>query len=377
MLIEALLAGSSLVNVMTADVNARLNEGVRLVHEAKYTQAETVLRSVLQDIGGSDARRGPALNNLGAALYYSGKTQEVEKFYLEALAAFGKNAPVETAAIKSNLATLYRRTGRFEEAETLYVDVLHYREATQGKGLAVAPVLSNLAELYLSMGRYAEAESYAKRSVDIHGRGRPTYRVPWSDSLQTLASARRAMGAQDEAEALTEQALQIRESSLGPDSPRVAASLSVLGGIRIAQQHYAEAEQVLRRALDIFRGTMGTEHPDIAATMNNLAQVCKFTGRNSEAEQLYRQALEIWARTLGDQSVDYALGLGNLADLFRVEGRLYAAGDLYRRAIAVLKPRLGTTHPFVVSFSSGLDEVTYANVLQRVETVSFRELTQH
>ena len=39
-----------------------------------------------------------------------------------------------------------------------------------------------------------------------------------------------------------------------------------------------------------------------------------------------------------------------------------------------LEPRLGATHPVVASFSSGLEQTLRANVLQRIQTVSFRDL---
>jgi tetratricopeptide (TPR) repeat protein len=374
MLIEALFAGSLLVSGPVADVDARLEQGAKLVEQAKYSEAERTLRAVLEDIDESDPRRGSALNNLGAALYYSGQTRGVDEYYLGALAAIGERSPQQTAAIKNNLAALYCRTGRLQEAEPLYLDVLHYHESASAGGISVATDLNKLADLYRSMGRYADAEHSARQSADILGRAGPAYQLRYSDSLQTLANTRQLQGALADAETLTRQALEIRESALAPDDPYIAGSLSALGQIRMGQQKYDEAEQLLRRALDLFRKTAGSRHPDVAATTNNLGQVCKFTGRYAEAERLYRQALEIWAATLGENSLDYGLGAGNLADLFRLEGRLFGAAEMYRRAIGIVVSHAGPTHPVVETLSAGLDEAVRANTLQQTKTVSLREL---
>jgi tetratricopeptide (TPR) repeat protein len=374
MLIEALVATTLLRSEAIADLDARLENGAMLVQHARYSEAESVLRSVIEDLDESDSRRGPALNNLGAALYYSGQTQGVEEIYIQALRAIGDRSPKQIASIKNNLATLYRRTGRFQESEALYLDVLHYHEMSSSDRIRVATDLDRLAQLYQSMGRYTESEQFARRSVAILAEAGPAYELAYSDSLQTLAIARHLQAALDDAEKLTRHALEIRESTQPPNDARIAGSLSALGQIRMGQRDYAEAEQLLRRALEILRTTVGSHHPDVAATTNNIAQVCKFTGRYAQAEDLYRKALEIWAASLGEDSLDYGRGAGNLADLFRIEGKLFAAAGLYRRALNNVVRHAGPTHPDVALFSAGLEEAVRANVLQRVDTISFREL---
>src|SRR5437588_8145665 len=106
MLVEALIAGALLGTGPIGDVDARLKEGAMLVQASRYAEAESILRSVIPELSEADPRRGPALNNLGAALYSSGQIQGVEQYYAGALAAIGNRSPEQTAAIKNNLATL-------------------------------------------------------------------------------------------------------------------------------------------------------------------------------------------------------------------------------------------------------------------------------
>jgi hypothetical protein len=59
----------------------------------------------------------------------------------------------------NNLAELYRTTGHYTRAETLYQQALAIRRAAFGEiHPAVAAILNNLAGLYLTIGDYAGAE---------------------------------------------------------------------------------------------------------------------------------------------------------------------------------------------------------------------------
>ena len=64
---------------------------------------------------------------------------------------------------------LYRRQGRYADAEPLYKRTLSILEKALGPDHPdVATALSNLAELYQDQGRYADAEPLFKRSLSIH-----------------------------------------------------------------------------------------------------------------------------------------------------------------------------------------------------------------
>jgi tetratricopeptide (TPR) repeat protein len=80
---------------------------------------------------------------------------------------FGLEHP-NVALSLNNLAALYRKQGRYVEAELLFKRSLAIREKALGLDHpAVAESLNSLAALYKEQGRYAEAEPLYKRALAI------------------------------------------------------------------------------------------------------------------------------------------------------------------------------------------------------------------
>ncbi len=70
----------------------------------------------------------------------------------------GEDHP-DTLASLNNLALLYKKQGRYEEAEPLHIQALEKCRAVLGEDHPdTLGSLNNLAALYGSQGRYAEAE---------------------------------------------------------------------------------------------------------------------------------------------------------------------------------------------------------------------------
>ena len=79
----------------------------------------------------------------------------------------GKDHP-HTAQSLNNLASLYYKSNRYSEAETLYIQSLAIREQHLGANhLQTATSLNNLALVYQSMERYSDAEQLYTRSLAI------------------------------------------------------------------------------------------------------------------------------------------------------------------------------------------------------------------
>ena len=94
----------------------------------------------------------------------------------------------------NNLAGLYKSTGRYAQAEPLYVRSLAIREQQLGADHPdTAQSLNNLAALYKSMGRYAEAEPRYLRALKIFlnrfGEDHPNTQTVWSNFIYFLQQA--------------------------------------------------------------------------------------------------------------------------------------------------------------------------------------------
>jgi tetratricopeptide (TPR) repeat protein len=209
----------------------------------------------------------------------------------------------------------------------------------------LATSLNNLAYLYESTGRYAEAEPLFVRSIAIREKELGANHPDTATSLDNLAGLYYSIGRYTEAEPLFVRSLAIREQELGANHPDTATSLNNLAILYEATGRYAEAEPLYVRSLAICEKELGANHPHTAFSLNNLALLYKSTGRYAEAEPLFVRSLAIREQELGANHPTTATSLNNLAYLYESIGRYAEAEPLYLRAVAIAEDKLGIDHP--------------------------------
>jgi tetratricopeptide (TPR) repeat protein len=163
----------------------------------------------------------------------------------------------------------------------------------------LATSLNNLANLYKSTGRYAEAEPLYLRSLAISEKELGANHPDTATSLNNLAGLYESTGRYAEAEPLLVRSLAIREQELGANHPDTATSLNNLAYLYESTGRYKEAEPLYVRSLAIREQKLGANHPDTAISLNNLADLYRSTGRYAQAEPLFVRAVEIAEDQLG------------------------------------------------------------------------------
>lgn len=139
--------------------------------QRRYVEAETEQRKALATWGAAGHPENyVALNNL--ALIAIARDHEGEALpLLERAARLGEDRPitdVRQARVLGNLATLYRRAGRYTEAEALFQRVLPAMERNVGPDHPdVANVLDEFAELLKKTGRGRQARQFRSRAQNI------------------------------------------------------------------------------------------------------------------------------------------------------------------------------------------------------------------
>lgn len=193
-----------------------------------------------------------ALLSLGNALRKS-SPEEAEELYREAAELYSSQMKLQSATGPwVNLGVLYSESGRYVEAAELYDRVLRIREQTPGtKPGRVASVLNNIASNYRRMGKWREAHAAIDRAIKLLVSG---------DGVLSSALSTRGMIFLDEgddknAAKWLQDSVNERRRHTSPDETAIAEDLERLAGAltRLGKTKQAAAA---RQDLDALRAKL-------------------------------------------------------------------------------------------------------------------------
>jgi tetratricopeptide (TPR) repeat protein len=285
-----------------------------------------------------DPQVASALNNLAFLYHKQGKSEDARPLYQRAIEIREKAQDpdhYDLAWNLNNLALLYHEQGKYKDAEPLNLRALAIREKLGSNHPDVAVSLLNLASGYINQGKYESAEPLLERARTIQEKALGPDHAHLAATINRLAILFSSQGKLDRAEPLRQYALAIYEKALGPDHPNVASTLNNLAEIYSSQGKDKEAEPLRQRALAVYEKALGPDHLDVAWTLNNLALLYLREARYEEAEQFYRRALATYEKALGPDHLDVAWTLNNLGVLYHDQGRYEDAEPTFQRALAI------------------------------------------
>ena len=215
-------AASSINNLAVLyQETARYNES-----EKYFTEALEVIKN---RIGEKSQEFATVLNNQAVLYSKIGRQEAAVENLKQAsgiLDGLNKSAD-DKAGIKSNLASVYQRMKKFEDAEAIYLQ-LEKQLKTASKSPYYAGVLNNLALLYIQMGKLDKVENYLKSSAKVYF------------------------------------------DRFGAQNPNYAKVLNDLGNFYRTQARYSEEEQKLTEAAGIQLSALGENHPDYVKSQEDL-----------------------------------------------------------------------------------------------------------
>jgi tetratricopeptide (TPR) repeat protein len=268
------------------------------------------------------------LNARGMEMYRSGRYQEAEELYRQALELPGP----QRAAILTNLGEALRAMARYREAEPVLVDAVAQMEAMGESSTNLAHALCSLAALYRVQGSLAKAERMALRAI---GTGTEKDR---NDAQLCLAAVYIDQQRYQDAEA------SIRDMDGRTRGTSAAVLYNNMAAASNARRDFARGEELGRRALAISKELLPAQAALRATILNTVAQSCRFQAKYVEAEDYYRNAIEMWQQALGPSHPDVARGIMNMASFYHERSREAGAEGLYRRAAAIFAHSLGEDH---------------------------------
>lgn len=230
----------------------------------------------------------------------------------------------ESLALMNNLAIVYGRLGRDEDAEATLRKVVELEaRAFEPDDPTRTYALNNLGLQLTGDDRFAEAEALLRESLRIRVAASGEDDLATAAAMDNLGMVLREAGRYDEAEPLMRQAMATRRAFLGEEHRDTGESLYALGtllALRAGPGDLSEADSLLNAELDIYTATLGADHPGTAYLLHSLGVLAEQRVDLREAERRFRDALRIRRSAARDNPAVTVMSLTALARVLRARG---------------------------------------------------------
>jgi serine/threonine-protein kinase len=314
------------------------------------SQADTLLTAALE------ARRalaGPGSGDAAVSLVALARLRvaqarydDAERLVREALAIRrGAGAPDAPALADTStaLGEVLVEKGDYPAAIAVLEDVVKAR-ASEGDTPEHAATLRQLVNANFYAGRFDRAEEVGRVVLDmsrrVHGAKHPLV----ADDLVNLGAVAHERGRYPEAERAYREALAITEAWYGPNHTRTASNLTMLGRTLVREERYDEGVECLQRALAVQERVYGSVHPTVASAVNDLGTVALARKRLDDADAAFSRMADIYRAVYHDKHFLVGIAVSNLGSVAMERPDYVRAETLYRQAITIFSDTQSPTH---------------------------------
>ncbi len=304
---------------------------------------------------------------LASILQDQGRYNEAESLLVDVLAMSYNldDITISTAYAQAQdqLGTVLLDRGKYDEAKSMYLEALNTLVDVHGEGhVSIAPVYTHLGDVVGLLSDFELAQTYFAQALTIY-REHPDGNVDnLAGVLHSLSEVLRNKGEFEQAEQLGKEGLAMRETLFGKAHPLVVQGMNQVGNVLTEMGKNAEAEAMYREALDIQRNALGEKHPFTIELLGNLGGNYIRIGDLKQAVMYLKEALVLREEVLGEDHPTVAIALSNLGVALGSLGNYEEAEVIHRRSLVLAKRHFGERHPGVASCASNL-----ANVLYKLE----------
>lgn len=347
-----------------------INERATFGHVLGKLRLTKNARPIWESIYNSLVERGPdyeihvATAGMELADTFDEDIDEMENLEKKSIAIRERILGVEhldTLDAKKELAGTYRRQGRMEESEALYIEVLNMLKRKPELEL-IAPKVTDLTGFlafnYYRQGRYPEAEELQTQLLEVHKEELGDAHPDTLDTMRDLGLTYHSQGRYSEAEIFQEQVFRGRKEHLGSIHIDTIVAMMDLGLTNWSQGRYSEAEALQLQVLTIQREQLGDSHMNTTTAMSHLGLTFYSQGRHSEAEALHEQVLMIRKKTSERSHLHTVTSMSRLT--YYSQGRYPEVEALQAQALEMWREKLGDTHPSTVTAMNNLASIYYS-----------------
>jgi CHAT domain-containing protein/tetratricopeptide (TPR) repeat protein len=244
---------------------------------------------------------------------------------------------IEQAVARTNLANVYNRVGRHDEALPLFASAMPHLERRFGKDSAqVASALGGVGLASHLVHRFEDSERAYRRAIEIY-RARPQHRRDVVVALDMLAQMYWSSDSYVRAVEALEESIETAQAAFGNDSPSLISPLQTLAAVRNYQTQFWRVNEIYDRIAAICAahpraGAICEDGPRRPDVLGSLAYDSR---NNREAIRHYRQWIDSVASV--DWNADRRIGVFQMISM-RLAALYESLGE-YRNA-AVIRERM-------------------------------------
>jgi tetratricopeptide (TPR) repeat protein len=321
----------------SAEAVAQNIEGVRLVDEGRFAEAETILRAALGAKYDADLIRAKIAQNLGSLYQRQNRYREAESMFLSALQWRQKALPAastEVAYSQSNLADVYRIEGRNWDALNLLEQAARSLQQFHPDAPGLPRVLSNLALVRYNFSEFDEAEELLRAAMALYRNQQGPLSLDYGGALINLGQVTQSKNDLEAAAPLYAQAIAVFENLGSQGKGLLAAALANSGTLYQRLGRIEEAWQAEQRALGLLNAT-GDEVLR-ATILRNLGIIAAGTAKPADSFPYFEESLTIQQKILGADHPATAGLLLDYASAATRAGNKSLSRELRRRAKELL-----------------------------------------
>ncbi len=248
--------------------------------------------------------------------------------------------PQLKANLQSTLASSFSSIGRYEEATSLYQQLLEFQTQNQGEEHPdTIRATRQLARAYFDQSKIDIAQPIYDKAIARSRKFLGNENELTLLLLNDLAMLYQKQGRYRESESAFEDCLRVRKRLLGNGHRDTLGTMSNLATLYESLDRFADAEELHQQVLATRRQTLPDQHPRIADALHNLGRCCLKRGRHDDDSNQFERSLPLLdeglvinLQNLGIRGPDHPATIGLRCDLAQV----YLEQSRYDDAVVIL-----------------------------------------
>ncbi len=349
-----------------AEIRFCLGKTYRSIRSYEKAQAELerVLILFAEKIGKELPTRLKAMNEIAMVHEALGNYLEAEPMLVQMLEQRKRDLGeehVEVIDAEIDLATVFRRIGKLEQAEdrcTSTLSLLSDQNKTQEDSLMLK-CKTELAKIYIAREKFSQAESLIRNVYELSRLHLGENNVLSLRRGQVLVEALRNSDKLDDAEKLSKELVAKLTPILGETHPDTLGAMDSLAEIVAGRKDFDRALDLYLRIEKAKQEALGDMHPETLTTLKAISRIYRLQEKLEEAEQVQTAVKQRLEKKYGLEHPETLRAMNELADLYLALDKQDDAFELSERTLDIELSVMGEEDPMTLQTMFRIGKLHY------------------